>query len=396
MFNYLQRLLGERGLAPHGFCLLWEPALIWTHVIADAAIGAAYFSIPIAIAAFLTRRRDVGFGWVVWMFAAFIMVCGTTHFMSIWTLWHPDYGIEALIKVVTAVVSVFTAVALWPLLPRAIAVPSATQLQRANEALSLRIVERDTALAALQRETTERARAEDLLRQAQKMEAIGQLTGGIAHDFNNLLTIVIANLDRVRRLSEGDAKLERPVINAIAGAERATRLTSQLLAFSRRQPLIAADADLSALVAGMHALIGASVPAGIAVVTDLDPDVWPVRIDANQLENALLNLVVNARDAMPDGGTLTVRTRNLAAVDGDRVVVEIADTGTGMPPEVVARVFEPFFTTKGVGKGTGLGLSQVQGFVEQSGGRVAITSGVGQGTTIAIELPRAGDPMGLQ
>jgi len=395
MFNYLQRLLGERGLAPHGFCLLWDPALIWTHVIADALIGIAYFSIPIVIARFLTHRRDVAFGWVVWMFAAFIMACGTTHFLSIWTLWHPDYGIEGLVKLFTAVVSVVTAVALWPLLPRAIALPSPAQLQGANDALLLRIAERDAALAALQRESAERVRAEDLLRQAQKMEAIGQLTGGIAHDFNNLLTIVVANLDRVRRLTEGDAKLERPVTNALAGAERAAKLTSQLLAFSRRQPLIAADHDVNKVVEGMQAIVAASVPAAITVVFDLAPAVWPVRIDANQLENAVLNLIVNARDAMPGGGTLTVRTRNAAPDEGpragDHAVIEIADTGTGMAADVVAHAFEPFFTTKDVGKGTGLGLSQVDGFVSQSGGRVTIDSVVGTGTTIAIVLPRAGD-----
>ncbi len=394
VFTYLQHLLGERGLAPHGFCLLWDPALIWTHVISDALIGVAYFSIPIAIASFLTRRRDVAFSWVVWMFAAFIMACGTTHFLSIWTLWNPDYGVEGLVKAFTAAVSVFTAVALWPLIPRAIALPSPAQLQRANDTLSMRIAERDAALAALERESAERARAEDMFRQAQKMEAVGQLTGGIAHDFNNLLTIVVANLDRIGRLAAADVRLDRPVANALAGAERAVALTQQLLAFSRRQPLIASECDLNAAVADVQRLIGTSLGA-IDLVLDLAPDLWRVNVDINQIENALLNLVVNARDAMPEGGAVTIATRNVADAIGEVVEVAVADTGIGMSAEVLAHAFEPFFTTKDVGKGTGLGLSQVYGFVSQSGGTVDIDSAVGRGTTIRIRLPRAAAPASL-
>ena len=387
VFDYFQRLLGERGLAPHGFCLLWDPALIWTHVIADALIGAAYFSIPIAIAYFLTRRRDVSFGWVVWMFAAFIMACGTTHFLSIWTLWHPDYGIEGLVKAATAAVSVLTAIALWPLLPRAIALPSPAQLQMANDALSARIAERDGALAELHREKAERERAEGMLRQSQKMEAVGQLTGGIAHDFNNLLTIVVGNLDRVRRLTEGDARLDRPLANALTGAERAAELTSQLLAFARRQPLEPDDHDLNRLVADVYGLVTATLPAGIEVRLDLAPVPCPVRVDANQTQNALLNLVVNARDAMPAGGVITICTRIAHDDIGPTAVLEVADTGGGMSPETIAHAFEPFFTTKGVGEGTGLGLSQVYGFVSQSGGTVTIDSALQRGTTVTINLP---------
>ena len=227
------------------------------------------------------------------------------------------------------------------------------------------------------------------LRQAQKMEAVGQLTGGIAHDFNNLLTIVVANLDRVRRLTEGDARLERPLANALSGTERAARLTSQLLAFARRQPLQASEQDLNVVVHTMHGLAATMLPAGVTIDVDLDRDLWPVRVDTNQMENVLLNLIVNARDAMPDGGRIVVRTRNAAGVDGERVVLEVVDTGSGMSPATAARAFEPFFTTKGVGQGTGLGLSQVYGFVTQSGGTVAIDTAPGAGTTIRIALPRA-------
>jgi signal transduction histidine kinase len=388
MFEYLQHLLGSEGLAPHGFCLFWDPALIWTHVVADALIGLAYFSIPIAMAVFLTRRSDVRFRGVAWLFVAFILLCGTTHFFSIVTLWYPWYGAEAVLKLVTAVVSVATAVVLWPLLPTALALPSPAQLQQANDDLRLRVVERDAALQALARATVERERAEAMLREAQKMEALGQLTGGIAHDFNNLLTIVVANVDRVERLSGGDQRLAPALTAARTGAERAARLTDQLLAFARRQPLRPQRQDLNAIVGNSAALFGSSLDPAIRIESDLADDLWPVAVDLGQTENAVLNLIVNARDAMPDGGTLRLATRNLAQDDGDQVVLEVSDTGHGMDEATRQRAFEPFFTTKAMGRGSGLGLAQVYGFAQQSGGTVTIDSEPGVGTVLRLFLPR--------
>ncbi len=393
MFAYFQKLLGQQGLAPHGYCLLWDPALIWTHVASDALIGVAYFSIPIAMAYFLTQRRDVAFGWVVWMFAAFIMACGATHFLSIWVLWHADYGVEGLVKALTAAVSVVTAVALWPLLPKAIALPSSAQLQAVNADLVMRVAERDAALAALERESRERQEAQDMLRQAQKMEAVGQLSGGVAHDFNNLLTVVIANLDRAKRLGTLEDRVATSLNNALAGAERAAKLTDQLLSFSRRQPLQAEVLNLNTVIADVQPLFERSLDPSISVVSQLAEDLWPVKIDANQTGNALLNLIVNARDAIAGPGTITVTTRNAAAgtlpgMAQDAVVLEVADTGSGMKPEVAAKAFEPFFTTKGPGRGTGLGLSQVYGFIRQSEGDVIIESKPGNGTLVRIVLPR--------
>lgn len=399
MFEFLKRLLEADDLAPHGICLLWRPELIWTHVISDALIGVAYFSIPIVLAYFASQRRDIAFGWMFWCFAVFITACGATHLFSIWTLWNPDYGTEALIKAVTAAASVATAIALWPLLPLALALPSPEQLRAINKALEEGIRERDEALVALERETSERIKAEDMLRHAQKMEAVGQLTGGIAHDFNNLLSVVIGNLDRLeRRLGTDQADLRRAAANALVGAEKAAALTRQLLAFARKQPLLPTSVDVNRMISAMSDLLQRTLGEGFELKHDLAPDLPPVRVDRNQMENALINVAVNGRDAMPKGGVLTLRTRHFTAAEAKtvpelppvpHVLVEVTDHGEGMTPEVAARVFEPFFTTKPLGHGTGLGLSQVYGFVKQSEGHVSLESEPGRGTTVRLFLPAA-------
>ncbi|MEN9932153.1 MAG: hypothetical protein RIS17_726 [Pseudomonadota bacterium] len=383
MLDYLDKMLNVQGLPPHGFCLLWDPTLIWTHVVSDLLIGLSYFSIPIVMAVFVMRRGDVQFRWAVWMFAAFIMACGATHLFAIYTLWVPAYGIQGLIKAVTALVSVGTAVALWPLLPRAVALPSPAQLALANATLNRRMEERNLAFQSLQNEVIERERVEAMLRQAQKMEAVGQLTGGIAHDFNNLLTIVVANLERAERLTAADPRIKKALDSAMQGANRAARLTHQLLAFSRQQSLQAEPSEINVIVSGMSELITRTLGPEVRLRLDLDPAAGKVLVDVGQTENAILNLALNARDAMPAGGHLTLATR---AANG-RTCLMVSDTGTGMAPEVIDRVFEPFFTTKAVGKGSGLGLSQVYGFTKQSGGEVDIESRVGEGTTMIISLP---------
>ncbi len=384
MLDYLNNMLGKTGLPPHGFCLFWDEELVWTHVIADLVIGLSYFSIPVVLGLFVVKRRDLDFGWVAWLFVAFILACGATHFFSILTLWVPAYGVQGLLKLATAAVSLLTAVALWPLLPRALALPAPAQLRAANEALTARIVERDLALAALNHEIAERSRVEELLRQSQKMEAIGQLTGGIAHDFNNLLTIVMTNLDRAARLTE-DARLKRPLAHALEGAERGARLTRQLLAFSRNQPFTPSPQDLNRMIEGMSDLLDRSLGGSIRVVLDLAEALPAVVVDPVQAENALINLAINARDAMPDGGTLTFATSTAAG----RVVLTVSDTGIGMPAAVRARALEPFFTTKDVGQGSGLGLAQVYGFTTQSGGEIELESAERVGTQIMITLPAA-------
>jgi len=267
-----------------------------------------------------------------------------------------------------------------------------------NAELEARVAERTAQLEA---EAAERRGAEAMIRQMQKMESIGQLTGGIAHDFNNMLAIVTGSLDMARRRLKGseDPKVGRSIDNAAEGARRAAVLTQRLLAFSRQQPLEPKAVDANRLVAGMSELIRRTIGETIAVETVLGGGLWPCFADAAQLENALINLAVNARDAMPEGGRLTIETANAHiddlyvaanpyAAPGQYVMLGVTDTGTGMSAEVIERAFDPFYTTKGPGQGTGLGLSQVFGYVKQSGGHVKIYSEPGRGTTLRLYLPR--------
>jgi signal transduction histidine kinase/DNA-binding response OmpR family regulator len=252
-------------------------------------------------------------------------------------------------------------------------------------------------------EVSERRLAEEALRQAQKMEGIGQLTGGVAHDFNNLLTIIVGSLETVRRQIKqagfDAANIEHLVDSAMRGAQRAASLTQRLLAFSRQQPLDPKPIDLSRLVTGMSDLLHRTIGEQISIETVMAAGLWRTNIDANQLEMAIINLAVNARDAMPNGGKLTIETANVSldegytvsqeeVIPGLYVMLAVTDNGVGMTRETVTKAFEPFFTTKDIGHGTGLGLSQVYGFVKQSGGHVKIYSELGQGTSVKIYLPR--------
>lgn len=238
----------------------------------------------------------------------------------------------------------------------------------------------------------ERARVEETLRQAQKIEAIGQLTGGIAHDFNNLLMVISGGLQMLQRNID-PTKRARLMDGMQQAAQRGAGLTKQLLAFSRRQELKPEPVNLKRQIGGMQELLDRSLRGDVHVVFEFAENLWPVEVDPGELELVVLNLAVNARDAMPNGGTITVLAQNIdcpgEAPTGDRVRLAVVDTGTGMSPEVQARVFEPFFTTKDVGKGSGLGLAQVHGFAQQSGGSIEIQSVMGSGTTVSLLLPRS-------
>jgi signal transduction histidine kinase len=251
---------------------------------------------------------------------------------------------------------------------------------------------------ALYAEAERRDMAEQALRQSQKMEAVGQLTGGVAHDFNNLLTIIIGNLGIAKR-GVVEARAERALNNALVGAERAAQLTQRLLAFSRRQPLNPRVLDINKLIVAISDLLTRTLGENIELETISGAGLWNVEVDASEMESTLLNLALNARDAMPTGGKLTIETSNAYLDDeycrehegilpGQYILVAITDSGAGMSAETIDRAFEPFFTTKEAGKGTGLGLSQVYGFMKQSGGHVKIYSEPGEGTTIKLYLPR--------
>jgi len=263
-------------------------------------------------------------------------------------------------------------------------------LRDVNDSLEARVA---SALA-------EREQAEQALRQAQKMEAVGQLTGGLAHDFNNLLAGISGALELIDvRIGQGRVReIDKYVLAAQGAARRAAALTHRLLAFSRRQTLLPTATNINRLVADLVELIRRTVGPGIDVENVAVAGLWPALVDASQLENALLNLCINARDAMPDGGRLTIETSNrwidatmareLAMPEGQYLSLCVSDNGVGMPPEVIAKAFDPFFTTKPIGEGTGLGLSMIYGFAKQSGGQVRIYSELGQGTMVCIYLPR--------
>src|ERR1700730_11267364 len=387
-------------LIPHGACLLWKPELIWLNAISDAMVAGAFFTTAFVLGSFVwRRRRDVMFRGVFWSLAIFAAVCGVTRLLSILTLWVPAYGIEGLAKGFLALISVGITVALLMLLPRILVLPTRIQLRQAYEALEEEVRLRRSAEAMVQR-FQEIEATESQVRQAQKMEAIGQLTGGVAHDFNNILTVITGTIEIL-----DEAVKDRPHLAQItnlmgAAAARGADLTKHLLAFARRQPLQPRSVDVNALVIEAARLLRPTLGEQIEIESMLAHDSAPALIDPSQLSTAILNLALNARDAMPNGGKLTLETKNVvldenyAAMSsevnpGNYVMIAVSDSGEGIPANLLEKVFEPFYTTKDVGKGSGLGLSMVYGFVKQSNGHIRIYSEEGHGTTVKLYLPQA-------
>jgi signal transduction histidine kinase len=393
-------ILDMSTLTPRGACLLWKPELIWLNAVSDAMVAGAFFATAFVLGFFVwRRRRDVMFRGVFWAFAIFATVCAVTRLLSILTLWVPAYDIEGLIKGFLALISAGITAALLLMLPRLLVLPTRIQLQQAYAALEEETRQRQQAEAMVRR-FREIEASEAQIRQAQKMEAIGQLTGGVAHDFNNILTVITGTIEIL-----GDAVKDRPHLSQItnmisAAASRGADLTRHLLAFARQQPLQPRCTDVNALAIDAASLLRPTLGAQIEIDSMLAHDCAAALIDPSQLSTAILNLALNARDAMPNGGKLTLETKNVVLDEnyasmnsevkpGNYVMIAVSDTGEGIPGSLLDKVFEPFYTTKDVGKGSGLGLSMVYGFVKQSNGHIKIYSEEGHGTVVKLYLPQA-------
>jgi signal transduction histidine kinase len=395
-------ILDMSTLTPHGACLEWKPELIWLNAVSDAMLSVAFFVTAFVLAFFAWRRRRdvmVMFRVVFWAFAIFVAACGVTRLLSILTLWVPAYDIEALTKGFLALISAGITAGMVLLLPRLLVMSTRVQLQQAYAALEEETRQRHKAEAMVRRFQEIEAN-EAQIRQAQKMEAIGQLTGGVAHDFNNILTVITGTIEIL-----GDAVKDRPHLSQItnmisAAASRGADLTQHLLAFARQQPLQPRSTDVNALVVDAARLLRPTLGEQIEIDSMLAHDCAPALIDPSQLSTAILNLALNARDAMPNGGKLTLETKNVVLDEnyasmnsevkpGNYVMIAVSDTGEGIPGTLLDKVFDPFFTTKDVGKGSGLGLSMVYGFVKQSNGHIKIYSEEGHGTAVKLYLPQA-------
>uniref|UniRef100_Q07RK2 histidine kinase n=1 Tax=Rhodopseudomonas palustris (strain BisA53) TaxID=316055 RepID=Q07RK2_RHOP5 len=396
------RILDSSMYSPHGICLLWEPELIWLHVVSDSLIAVAYFSIPVCILYIWWKRTDFKYRWIAWPFFAFIVSCGLTHVLAIVTLWTPIYGIEGLVKAATAAASLFTAVVLWRMLPDMLLMPTLAQMQTARQALKSQTQQIRNAEQALQRFRDIEA-TEPQIRQAQKMEAVGQLTGGIAHDFNNLLTVITGSVEELAHSLKDRPHLAGIVEMIDQAASRGAALTAQLLAFARMQPLSPSAVDVNDLILRAVRMLRRTLGETVEIEVVLADGLPTALVDESQLETAMLNLALNARDAMAGAGLITIETATARMVEAqpDRypdlapgwyVVIALLDNGRGIAAEDLGKVVEPFFTTKEVGKGTGLGLSMVYGFAKQSNGHLVIESTPGKGTKVSLFLPAAAPP----
>ncbi|HEX3769413.1 MAG TPA: ATP-binding protein [Polyangiaceae bacterium] len=400
--------------APYGDCHSWSPSLVELYVVSDAIAAASFVAIPLALFYFARRRRDLPFGWMFWCFGVFVLACGAVCSTDVWAFWRPDYWVVGVVRALRAATALPTAILLIRLVPQALSIPEQGALRSTNErlrrttgalrknkaVLELKIEERTAELKKtneeLRQQIADRRQAEEALRvsenklrQAHKMEAVGRLAGGVAHDFNNLLSVVLSYSSMLLEGLAPDDPM-RPELTQIEDAgQRAAALTQQLLAFSRQQVLQPRPVALNEIVARAEKLLGRLIGEHISLVTSLDAKLGLVNVDAGQIEQVVVNLVVNARDAMPKGGRIVVSTRSAPAEgdEGPQALLTVADDGVGMDAATLEKIYEPFFTTKGVGEGTGLGLATVLGIVQQSGGRIDVESAVGEGTTFFVRLP---------
>jgi two-component system NtrC family sensor kinase len=431
---------------PHGHCYLWKPGLVSLHIVSDLLITFAYYSIPILLLYFVRKRQDLPFNWMFVLFGAFIVACGTTHMIEIWTLWHPHYWLSGILKLVTAVISVSAAVQLVPLIPKALVLPSPAQLQAANKALETEIAERKLVeVALLQSEALLKEQATKLeqtlyklqLTQAQlvhseKMSSLGQMVAGIAHEINNPVNFIYGNIthateytkELVNVLSLYQEHYPNPVpeIQEVAeaidldfliedvpnllasvklGAERIRNLVLSLRNFSRLDEAEMKQVDIhegidNALLILQHRLKPTAGHTAIEVVKDYGK-LPLVECYASQLNQVFMNILSNAIDAIEDfqqtqtaeaiahrPPTIKICTE---ALENNHIVIRISDNGNGIAEKVQQRIFDPFFTTKSIGKGTGLGLSISYQIIEKHKGYIKCISAPGEGAEFLIEIP---------
>ena len=353
----------------------------WTHLATDLLTGIAFFVISISLITALRRGRQLAFSRSLTILAALLAACGTAQAVAVVLPWHATN--EESVSVLIALCAVAVTLVLLHLL---------RHLSYASDPHAFGANGRPLDISALRHAELDLRHSLERSHRAERMEAIGQLTGGIAHDFNNLLAVVVHNLDMLEEDAGAGSQAQAMLSQARAAALHGAALTSQLLAFARKLPLEPRNVDLASMSHDVVELLTGALGDSIQVSFAAAGDLWPVRADPSQLENALLNLAINARDAMPNGGRLSLQGVNvtLRAKDiADLPDAAVGDDGIGMSPEVRARAFEPFFTTKEDGRGTGLGLSMVYGFTRQSGGHVRIESHPGSGTVIKLYLPRS-------